>query len=214
MKLDLVKQNKAEYSTRRQPTLLEVAPANYLRVVGRGAPGSDLFQARVGALYSMAYTLKFTSKAAGQDYSVCKLEGLYGVDGQSRSELLELPKGDWNWQLLIRVPDFIDEPTLVVARTHLGERGKVGDFDAVDLTSLNEGLCVQALHVGPYESEGTTLELMLETAAQSGLQPRLWHHEIYLSDPRRVPLERLRTILRLPVGSQTSTIIGPTGRPP
>ncbi len=204
MKIDLVKENRAEYSTRRKPTLLQIAPARYLAVTGRGAPGSELFQSRVAALYAMAYTLKFASKARGRDYAVSKLEGLYGVDGQDQSDLASLPKEEWNWRLLIRVPDFIDEPALQSAREQLRARGKEGDFEAVELALLEEGQCVQALHVGPYESEGTTLEAMLALAAEANLTPTLWHHEIYLSDPRRVPPDRLRTILRLPVGPASS----------
>ncbi len=198
-KIDLFKLHKQDYVARKRPTLIEVGEASYLTVRGSGAPGSDLFQERAGALYAMAYTLKFESKFAGRDYTVCKLEGLYAVDGQSSEDLARLPKSEWNWRLMIRQPDFITDDHLATARRTLRDKGKEGDFDAATLETLDEGRCVQMLHVGPYEEEPRTIEVMLEHAAAEGLAPHMWHHEIYLSDPRRVPPERLRTILRLPV---------------
>ena len=198
-KIDLLKLHKKEYVAPKKPTLIDMTAATYLTVQGSGAPGSDLFQDRVGVLYAMAYTLKFESKFAGRDYTVCKLEGLYGVDGQSSDDLATLPKTEWNWRLMIRQPDFITDDHVAGARTTLRDKGKEGDFDAATLETLDEGRCVQMLHVGPYDEEPRTIELMLEHAAAEGLAPHMWHHEIYLSDPRRVPPERLRTILRLPV---------------
>ncbi len=199
-KLDLFKLHKAEYSARRKPTLVEIGPGSYLTVRGRGAPGSELFSQRAEVLYAMAYTLKFESKFAGRDYTVSKLEGLYGVDGQSMNDLTSMPMSDWNWRLMIRQPDFIVDDNLAAARETLRAKGKEGDFEAATLETLEEGTCVQMLHVGPYEEESRTVEAMTTFAAGEGLTPNLWHHEIYLSDPRRVPPERLRTILRLPVG--------------
>ena len=201
MKLDLFKQHKDEYRATKKPSLVETKPTSYLMIEGTGAPGEQVFEDRVGALYAMAYTLKFQSKFAGQDYTVCKLEGLYGVNGQRPSDIPNLPKSEWNWQLLIRVPDFIDDTKLAEARAALREKGKEGDFDAVTLVTFDEGTCAQILHVGPYEEERPAIEAMHALAAENGMSPHLWHHEIYLSDPRRVEPARLRTILRSPLTS-------------
>ncbi|MDY7107699.1 MAG: GyrI-like domain-containing protein [Planctomycetota bacterium] len=198
-KIDLYKLNKAEYAAPRKPKLIETKPAQYMVVEGRGAPGGEVFQARIEALYGMAYTAKFRSKFAGRDYTVCKLEGIYGIGGQSAADFARLPPEEWKWKLLIRVPDFVGDEQLDEARRTLRQRGKEGDFDDVHLEEIDEGRCVQMLHVGPYEEEQRTVEAMKALAEDEGYELHMWHHEIYLSDPRRVPPDRLKTILRHPV---------------
>ncbi len=197
-KLDLYKRHKAEYAAPKKPALVETKPARYLAIDGRGGPGDETFQAKIAGLYGMAYTAKFNSKLAGRDYVVCKLEGLYWT-GDGKPGLDETPKDQWCWTLLMRVPDFITAGLLDEARRALRERGKEGDFDDVGLETIDEGRCVQMLHVGPYEHERTTIDAMTSFAGAEGLRPHGRHHEIYLSDPRRVPPEKLRTILRQPV---------------
>ncbi len=109
------------------------------------------------------------------------------------------PKEKWNWQLLIRTPDFIGRKQLADAVRLLLDKGKPAEVREVELCKLKEGLCVQMLHVGPYEEEERTVRQMLAHASEDSLVFAGKHHEIYLSDPRRVPPEKLRTILRLPV---------------
>ena len=198
-KIDLFKLHKDEYAATRKPRLVEVAKASFLAVDGQGAPGAELFQERIGALYGMAYTIKFESKFAGRDYTVGKLEGIWCFDEQEGADLSQVPQEQWRWRMLIRVPDFIKKSSLSAARKALRDKGKEGDFDAVRLESFLEGRCVQMLHVGPYDQEHETIATMRDWAADQGLTFSGWHHEIYLSDPRRVPPERLRTILRHPV---------------
>jgi hypothetical protein len=140
-----------------------------------------------------------TQKFAGKDYKVFHLEGLYWGSGKEENVGCLDPK-EWNWLLVIRVPDFIKEKDLQRAVIQLRAKGKIGDFDKVKLESLDEGMCVQMLHVGPYNQENRTVDQMLALVKQNGLTCRGKHHEIYLSDPRRVPPDRLRTILRFPVG--------------
>jgi len=184
-KLDLYQTYKAEYATPRRPVILRVAEATYLGIAGRGTPGGEAFQEAVGALYAVAFTTKMASKSAGKDYAVCKLEGLW--------------KDQWSWRLLIRTPDFIGTPELEATRRNLAEKGKGPLIDQVELTPLNENLCVQMLHVGPYDREPETIRRMEDFAAGQGYRFNGLHHEIYLSDPRRVTPEKLRTILRMPV---------------
>jgi len=198
-KLDLYKTHKSEYVTPKQPAFVDVKPAKYLTITGRGAPGGADFQAKVGALYGVAYTIKMTKKFAGKDYKVCHLEGLWWGN-EVTGDFSQLPRESWNWTLLMRVPEFIKDSDLKAAVSQLKARGKGEGAESVKLQTLKEGKCVQMLHVGPYASEGETISRMVEFAAQQGLACRGKHHEIYLSDPRRVPPARLRTILRHPVG--------------
>ena len=133
-----------------------------------------------------------------QDYTVCKLEGQWwSSDGQQ--DFSRIPKDQWCWKLLIRTPDFVTQNELAKAVETLLKRGKTQPVQEVKLESFTEGHCVQMLHVGPYEREHETIALMKAHAEKSGLQFHGRHHEIYLSDPRRVPPERLKTILRHPV---------------
>ncbi len=195
-KLDLTKLHKADYVAPKQPVLLTLKPAHYLAISGQGSPGGDDFSARIGALYAMAFTVKMTRKFAGQqDYTIGKLEAQWFFDGDPAS----LPKDQWRWKLLIRTPDFIKSVELKDAVATLLKRGKPPEVKEVKLERIAEGRCVQMLHVGPYERECETIWKMQAFAESQGLKLAGPHHEIYVSDPRRVPPERLKTILREPV---------------
>ncbi len=197
-KIDLYKLHKSEYAATRKPALVETKPATYLAIAGQGAPGGDRFTASIGALYGVAFTIKMTRKFAGQqDYAVCKLEGLWWSDPPQ--DLSKLPLDKWHWNLLIRTPEFIGEEDRSQAVAVLLKRGKGEDVKRVRLENLDEGLCVQTLHVGPYEKEHETIAEMRAFAEKHQLQFAGKHHEIYLSDPRRVPPERIKTILRQPL---------------
>ena len=198
-KLDLHRKHKAEYVTPKQPVLLRIGPAKYLSVEGRGAPASSGFQMAVGALYAVAFTVKMRRKFAGKgDYKVAAPEGLWWGPNKRAPFSVKSPK-DWRWKLLIRTPTFVTARELSRAQTDLLVKGKVPEVRKVRLETLKEGRCVQMLHVGAYDKEATTLEAMLDFAAAQGLAFGGVHHEIYLSDPRRVPPAKLRTILRHPV---------------
>jgi hypothetical protein len=146
----------------------------------------------------MAFTIKMTRKFAGkQDYAVCKLEGQWFFYGDPAV----IPKDQWRWKLLIRTPDFISDRDLKQAVGTLLKKGKPREVEEVKLEKIDEGQCVQMLHVGPYERENETVALMSKFAESQGLRLTGSHHEIYLSDPRRVPAERLKTILRHPVSA-------------
>ena len=195
-KLDLGKRFRAEYAAPRKPVLLHTVPSRYLAIAGQGAPGGEVFQARTGALYAIAYTVKMTRRFGGvQDYTISNLEGRYlnlGCDPMP-------PKEQWRWQLLIRTPEFVTAEELARALAALRKRGKEADAAMVHLETIAEGRCVQMLHVGPYEKEGDTVAAMAQFVAGQGLRCAGPHHEIYLSDPRRVAPGKLKTILRLPV---------------
>ena len=197
-KLDLYKEHKQEYLAPKKPTFVSVRKAAYLSIAGCGRPGGEQFQSKIAALYGMAYTLKFTWKLAGKgDYGVAKLEGLYWWD--SDEDPKTAPIDQVNWQLLIRTPDFIKQKHLSEAATRLMEKGKGKEVEEVELVSLAEGKCVQMLHIGPYDKEEETVDQMLAFAESEEYKVHRKHHEIYLSDPRRVAPEKLKTILRHPV---------------
>jgi len=198
-KLDLYKEHKAEYVAPKKPVLVKTKPAKYLTITGKGKPGGELFQKHIGALYGAAFTIKMTRKFAGQDYKVCHLEGLWWGDKEGL-DFASIPPDQYNWKLIIRVPDFIQKKDLDSALRALKEKGKGPEVAEVKLEKIKEGLCVQMLHVGPYADEVKTIAQMMSLAQEKGLACQVPHHEIYLSDPRRVPPARLRTILRLPAG--------------
>jgi hypothetical protein len=202
-KIDLFKLHKDQYVASKQPQFVEIPEARYLAVSGRGEPGGEEFAAKIGALYGVAYTVKMTRKFAGkQDYTVCKLEGQWWVDGE-RQNFAATDRKQWNWKLLIRTPDFVRDEELNEAVTTLLQKGKEPEVRQVGFESFAEGTCVQMLHVGPYDSEPETILKMQAFTEEQGMELRGRHHEIYLSDPRRVPPERLKTILRHPVKKKT-----------
>jgi hypothetical protein len=206
-KIDLLKIHKSEYATPKQPVLVDMPQARYLAITGRGAPGGEEFSSKIGALYGSAYTIKMTYKFSGkQDYAVCKLEALYWLDN-NKTDFSNTPPEKWNWKFLNRVPDFVNDDDLENAVKKLLEKGKAPEVKQVKLESLSEGLCVQALHIGPYDRENETIEKMMTFASEQGLEFHGTHHEIYLSDPCRIPPERLKTILRMPVRKKNSGVL-------
>ena len=197
-KLDLTRLHKDEYVAPKEPVLIRCRKARYLAVTGKGAPGGEEFQTCIGALYAIAYTVKMRRKLAGKgNYVMGKLEGQYW--SADREGPCEIPPEQLEWRLLIRTPEVVGKSDLAAARRTLAARGKDAGCERVELIDLGEGSCVQMLHVGPYEQERRTIDRMLAWATDQGWQPAGRHHEIYLSDPRRVPPDRLRTILRMPV---------------
>jgi len=196
-KVDLYKLHKAQYVTPKKPVLLDVQPARYLSISGTGSPAGEEFQVKIAALYGTAFTLKFEAKSAGYDYAVCKLEGIYWTDlGGPGFE--SLPMGEWHWDLIVRTPDFVTAEQLKAAQTKMLAKG-VPQAANVAFQTIREGKCVQMLHLGPYSEEKATIESMCAFARGEGYEFGDKHHEIYLSDPRRVAPEKLKTILRIPV---------------
>lgn len=196
-KLDLYKEFRSEYVTPKQPVFVAVGPAQYLSITGQGKPGGESFKQHIGALYAAAYTLKMAEKMAGHDYKVCHLEGQWWADKACDGQSLQAEA--FEWKLLIRVPEFITQKDLDAAIRSVMAKRKSALASQVKLEAIAEGRCVQILHIGPYAQEETSVDKMRQMAEQNGVHLRGPHHEIYLSDPNRVPKERLRTILRYPV---------------
>jgi hypothetical protein len=165
-KIDLYKLHKAQYVAPKKPQLVEVEEAKYLTISGRGEPGGEEFTAKIGALYGMAYTIKMTRKFAGeQDYVICKLQSQMWLEGGSQ-DFATTPKEQWNWKLLIRTPDFVRDDELDKAAEKLLKKGKEPEVRQVGFENFTEGLCVQMLHVGPYDREDETIAKMEAFARQ------------------------------------------------
>ena len=151
-KIDIYRQFRSEYITPKKPSLVNVQPARYLTFTGRGEPGGVAFQSAIGALYNVAFTVKMARKFTGQDYTVCKLEGLWWADDPTQC-FASQPRETWNWKLMIRVPSFVDEGDLKAAVEKLHAKRNQHDISDVKLEVLDEGACLQILHVGPYDQE-------------------------------------------------------------
>ena len=197
-KLDLFREFAADYVAAPRPLLLKPHPGRYLAIDGEGPPASPEFTRRLGCLFNVAFTLKMSCKKDGRDYKVAPLEGLWWTTHKGE-DFWKAPPEAMRWRLLIRSPEWLTDAQIRATAEALVAKGKDAAVKKVRLEKLDEGRCVQMLHVGPYAMEFETIGKMLEFATRHGVLPHGLHHEIYLSDPRRVPPARLKTILRLPV---------------
>ena len=202
-KIDLKKQYKRLFSARLAPGLVDVPQLQYLMIDGRGDPDAPEFEGAVQALYSTAYTVKFSLKHAGrQDFVVPPLEGLWHADDPSAFP--EDRRDEWQWVVMLMQPGHVAAGDLAEALEALSRKGKrIESHGRLRLDTLEEGLAVQSLHVGPYSDEGPTIRALHESAVAQGYRLVGKHHEIYISDPRRIAAEKLKTILRQPVAKQT-----------
>jgi len=197
-KLDLRKQLKHLYSSSTKPSIVEVPPAKFLTITGRGEPGGEAYQAALNALYSVAYTVKFKAKAAGNDFVVMGLEGLWWWDDPEAS-FHEVPREEWNWKSMIRQPDFVTPGAVEEAKAEAREKKGLKEIDRVVLEEFHEGLSAQIMHIGPYSEEGETVAKLHRFIEENGYKPRGHHHEIYMTDPRRTAPEKWKTIIRQPI---------------
>ncbi len=199
-KIDLKKDWKALYTaSSRKPSMIDVPKIKYLMIDGAGEPNDNPeFQSAIEALYSLAYTMKFTLKMgpAQIDYPVMALDGLWWAESGFS---LSVPRSEWKWTLMIAQPDVITGATVREARKKVKVKKPLARVDDVRLESWREGKAVQMMHIGPYSEEPGTIAKMHQFAAENGYQPAGKHHEIYFSDPRRTKPEKLRTLLRQPV---------------
>ncbi len=200
-KVDL-KRTLASYRARRgRFELIDVPDMRYLMVDGHGDPNtSPAWDDALSALYPVAYKLKFAStQELGRDYVVPPLEGLWWADDMAAFTTAR-EKSRWDWTAMLMVPDWIDDGAFDAALARAGAKDPPARLGDVRLEPLSEGRCVQTLHVGSFDDEAAVLErLHHEVLPEQGLRLDGKHHEIYLSDVRRVAPEKLRTILRQPV---------------
>lgn len=201
-KVNLTKTLDSYQARRGQFRILEVPRMQYLMLDGRGDPNtSPAFAEAITALYPIAYKIKFASKNdLGRDYVVPLLEGLWWSPDMS-SFTSARDKSRWNWTLMIMVPDWIDGEMVESARVTASRKaGASAAIERVRFDALDEGPCVQTLHVGSFDDETEVLaELHDEFIPNNSLVMSGTHHEIYFSDFRKVEPSKLRTILRQPV---------------
>ncbi len=207
MAFDYKKEYKEFYMPKAKPEIVEIPAMNYLAVRGSGDPNpedSD-YKKAIGLLYGIAFTIKMSKKSGHQidgffDYVVPPLEGFWqqeGIMGMDYSR-----KDAFQWISMIRLPDFVREEDFRWALQE-AERKKQQDFSRVEFLRVEEGLCVQCMHIGPYDDEPATVALMDAYIAEKGyvndISEKRMHHEIYLSDARRTTPEKLRTVIRHPI---------------
>ena len=199
-KIDLRKERPDLWkASAKAPTMVDVPAMHFLMVDGEGDPNtSAAFQQAIEALYGLSYTLKFASKMGrGIDWKVMGIEGLWWADDPEAFRAGR--KDEWRWTLLIAQPDIVTAEAVEAARETLRQKKNPAALDRVRLERFHEGLSAQMLHVGPYSEEGPTIERLHAFIRDEGYDLAGKHHEIYLSDPRRVAPEKLKTILRYPV---------------
>ncbi len=204
-KLDLTKQYKTYYTAKTTPELVDIEPAHFLSLTGKGDPSGAPFSDRLQALYATAYAVKFKSKQKGRDFIVPKLEALWWYDEKrfGKPSMTDaptvVPRSEWEYRLLIRMPEYVTGKDVQVGIDTVLLKNKSELAETIEHYHMAEGKCIQMLHVGPYSTEPETLACIAEFSQTNGLEQNGAHHEIYLSDFRRTAPEKLKTILREPV---------------
>ncbi|MGW3356598.1 GyrI-like domain-containing protein [Streptomyces bungoensis] len=200
-KYDVKRELKQCYSAKNTDwELVDVPELRFLAIDGHGDPNTTAaYRHAVEALYAVAYTAKFASKGdLGKDFVVGPLEGLWWADDMD--DFLARRKDNWQWRLLIHVPDWITSDMVEDAKHTALDKKKHAAIADVRPETLREGRCAQVLHIGPYDDETPMLtRLHRDYLPANNLREAGLHHEIYLSDPRRTDPAKLRTILRQPV---------------
>ena len=203
-KIDFKKQLKHLYQPSSKAfAVVDVPPLQFLMIDGSGDPNSDpAYAAAVEALYAVAYRLKFLSKQAlGQDYTVMPLEGLWWAEDMATFAGAR-DKSRWQWTMMIMQPDWIASEHYATACADVARKKNPVALPLMRFETYAEGLALQILHIGSYDDEAPTLaRLHSEVMPAQGFTFNGKHHEIYLSDPRRVAAEKLKTVLRQPVRS-------------
>ena len=207
MPFDFKKEYKEFYLPPAKPVIVIAPKANYIAVRGKGDPNDEggAYQQAIGILYAVAYTLKMSYKTDHRiegfyDYVVPPLEGFWwqeGIDGIEYSD-----KSTFCWISVIRLPDFITQADIDWAVETASKKKKI-DCSRTEFLTIDEGLCVQIMHIGPYDNEPASVALMDRFLDENGYEndfsaSRL-HHEIYLSDARRVAPENWKTVIRHPI---------------
>lgn len=207
MAFDYKKEYKEFYMPKKKPGIVEIPKMNYVAVRGKGNPNDENgeYKSSIGLLYAIAFTIKMSYKGTHKidgyfEYVVPPLEGFWW---QENTEGIDYNrKDDMNFISVIRLPDFVTEDDFKWAVDEATEKKKQ-DFSMVEFLTYNEGICVQCMHIGSYDNEPETVELMHKYMEENGYKlditdSRL-HHEIYLSDPRRCDESKLKTVIRHPI---------------
>lgn len=207
MAFDFKKEYKEFYMPKNSPEVVLVPKANYIAVRGKGNPNEEggEYQQAIGVLYAVAYTLKMSYKSDHRidgffEYVVPPLEGFWWQDGVDGCDFGR--KEEFNWISVIRLPDFVTKEDFDWAVGSASAKKKL-DCSKAEYLTVDEGLCVQIMHFGPFDDEPATVAIMDEFLEKNGYENDFrddrFHHEIYLSDARKVPSEKWRTVIRHPI---------------
>lgn len=207
MAFDFKKEYKEFYLPKNKPEIITIPKANYTAVLGQGDPNEadGEYQQAVGVLYAVAYTLRMSGKGGRQiegffDYVVPPLEGFWWQDGIIGVDYTN--KSQFRWISVIRLPDFITGEDFAWAKAEAA-RKKMLDCSKAEMLAIDEGLCVQIMHIGSFDDEPATVALMDRYLAENeyvnDITDTRLHHEIYLSDARKVAPENRKTVLRHPI---------------
>ena len=207
MAFDFKKEYKEFYLPKAKPELVTVPPMNYIAVRGKGDPNEEngAYKQAISLLYGVAYTIKMSKKGDHRiegyfDFVVPPLEGFWQQEGTATIDYVH--KENFEWVSVIRLPDFVTEADFDWAVREATIKKKQ-DFSTVEFLTIEEGLCVQCMHTGPYDNEPETVAAMDAFLAENGYATDItdtrWHHEIYLSDVRKTAPEKLKTVIRHPI---------------
>lgn len=207
MAFDYKKEYKEFYLPKEKPAIVTLPKMNYVVVRGKGDPNAEdsEYKRSIGILYTISFTIKMSKRSDWRiegyfDYVVPPLEGFWWQEGAERIDYTQKEK--FNFISMIRLPDFVKKDDFDRAVAQAQEKKKT-DLSAAEFLTVEEGLCVQCMHIGSYDDEPRTLALMDEYIRQNGFEYDLsksrLHHEIYLSDARKVSPEKLRTVIREPI---------------
>lgn len=203
-KVDFKKRDKELYLPKTEPVLVEVPPMLFLMVDGKGDPNGEAYQLAVQKLYALSYGIKMSKMGDDKpdgyyDFVVPPLEGLW----DSINVGYDPNRNNWLWTSMIRQPEFVTEDFLNREKERTVKKNPGLDLSDVRLAVFEEGLCVQILHIGPYQTEPESVAKMKAFLKANGLTENFddtrKHHEIYLSDPRKTGPEKMKTVLRHPV---------------
>ena len=188
----------------RKPVLVKVPALKYLMADGQGDPArSAEFRDAVGALYGLAYTMRFMLKARGITETVpMPLEGLFWADDMSA--FMKARRGEWKWTVMLLQPEAVDAKLLKEARSEILRKKKNAKLPPVRLQRFAEGTCAQVLHLGPYAEERSTIARLHRFIEESGCELTGRHHEIYLSQPGRGDPAKMKTVIRQPMRKATA----------
>ena len=207
MAFDFKKEYKEFYMPKNKPEIVTVPKANYIAVRGKGNPNEidGAYQKAISILYAVAYTLKMSYKTEHKiegffEYVVPPLEGFWWQDNVDGIDYAD--KAAFNWISVIRLPEFITQKDFEWAVKTASEKKKL-DCSSAEFLTIDEGVCVQIMHIGAFDDEPQTVALMDEYIAQNGYENDITesrlHHEIYLSDARKVAPEKWKTVIRHPI---------------
>jgi hypothetical protein len=196
-KLDLKKEDKAYYSAKAIPSMHDFDKADYITISGVSAPDAPLFLNSIAAIYPVAYTIKRFCREEGRDFVVPKMEAFWWVE--SALPFDEVPRAEWYWQVLIRMPEYVTTAHVEEAIQHIIETKDTPLVNEVNHQQMNAGKFAQILHVGSYDEEKASLDKLYQFIEDQQSEIIGYHKEIYLSDPRKTAPEKLRTILRYEV---------------